>query len=141
MRVITIVIVSAVMMVGMLTISNAYEGEWRNPDRHGSQNWHGGIRERIREDHRRIEHGIERGSLTREEARYLGHELDSILDKIDWLRRDGRLNPREREMIHRDLDRLERNIRREKRDDDRRNWRGYERDRRDDDTIRFEFKL
>lgn len=142
-----IFIISAVMMVGMLTKSNAYEGEWRDPDRYGSQDRHGGrdwhksIRERIREDHRRIERGIERGSLTRHEARRLGSELDHIIDRIDWLRRDGRLNASEREVIHRDLDMLERDIRREKRDDDRRDWRGYERDRRDDDTIRFEFQL
>jgi len=139
MRVITILIINIVMMVGMLTVSNAFEGEWRNPDRNGSQEWHGNqdwhgsrdwhesIRERIRENHRRIERGIERGSLTRQEAKRLGGELDHILHKIDWLRRDGRLNAMEREVIHRDLDMLERDIRREKRDDDRRNWRGYER--------------
>lgn len=135
MRAITIFMISAVMMLGTLTVSNAYEGEWRDPDRQGSQDWRGGrdwhgtIRERIRENHRRIERGIERGSLTRREARRLGNELDHILDRIDWLRRDGRLNAYEREVIHRDLDMLERDIRREKRDDDRRYWRGYERER------------
>lgn len=148
MKAITVFIVGAFMMVGMSMTSNAYEGEWRNPDRPGSQewqgsrdwhrgpDWHGSIRERIREDHRRIERGFERGSLTRREARRLGAELDHILDKIDWLRRDGRLNRTEREVIHRDLDRLEREIRREKRDDDRRReW------REDDNTLRFEFNL
>ena len=142
MKAITVFIIGAFMMVGMSTTSNAYEGEWRNPDRPGSQewqgnrdwhrspDWHGSIRERIREDHRRIERGIERGSLTRREARRLGSELEHILDKIDWLRRDGRLNRTEREVIHRDLDRLEREIRREKRDDDRRReW------REDDNTL------
>lgn len=133
MRLITILIISAVMMVGMLTTGNAYEGEWRNPDHTGRQDWQGGrdwhesIRERIRESDRRIERGIERGSLTRKEARRLRGELGHIIDKIHWLRSDGRLNSMEREAIHRDLDMLERDIRREKRDDDRRNWRGYER--------------
>jgi len=147
MKAIIVFIIGAFMLVGMPTTGNAYEGEWRNPDRPGSQewhrspNWHGSIKDRIREDHRRIERGFERGSLTRREARRLGGELDHILDRIDWLRRDGRLNRTEREVIHRDLDRLEREIRREKRDDDRRDWRGYERERRDDDTLRFEFQL
>jgi hypothetical protein len=36
--------------------------------------------------------------------------------------RDGRLNFKERARIDEDLDRLERNIKREKRDDDRRRW-------------------
>lgn len=153
MKAITVLIIGAFMMVGMSSTGNAYEGEWRNPDLPGSRewqgspdwhrgpDWHESIRERIREDHRRIERGFERGSLTRREAGRLGSELDHILDKIDWLRRDGRLNRTEREVIHRDLDRLEREIRREKRDDDRRDWRGYERERRDDDILRFEFQL
>ncbi len=82
--------------------------------------WHGGIRARIQEDEQRIERGIEHGSLTRHEAIRLRNELGHILDKIDRMKEDGRLDGRERERINRDLDRLDRDIMREKRDDERR---------------------
>ena len=82
--------------------------------------WHGGIRSRIIEDQQRIERGIEHGSLTRHEARMLQRELGAILDKIDRMKADGRLDPREREIINRDLDRLDRDITREKRNEQRR---------------------
>ena len=82
--------------------------------------WHGGIRARIEEDQQRIERGIEHGSLTRHEAMQLRRELGSILDKIDRMKQDGRLDGWERERINRDLDRLDRDIMREKHDDERR---------------------
>ncbi len=84
--------------------------------------WHGGIRSRIHEDQQRIERGIERGSLTRHEAKRLQRELGHVLDKIDRMKQDGRLDHRERERINRDLDRLDRDITREKRDDERRRY-------------------
>ncbi len=84
----------------------------------GQKDWRGDIRARIREAKARIERGIEQGSLTRPEARRLHGELDGILDKIDRMKEDGHLSPRELEVINRDLDRLDRDIAREKRDDD-----------------------
>jgi hypothetical protein len=89
--------------------------------------WHGGIRARIYESRQKIERGIERGTLTRHEARRLNEELARVLDKIDRMKADGRLSPRERDKINQDLDRLDRDIAREKRDDDRR--RGDDRER------------
>ena len=82
--------------------------------------WHGGIRARIHKAKARIERGIERGALTRHEARRLNEELGSILDKIDRMKSDGRLDHREREKINDDLDRLDRDISREKHDNDNR---------------------
>lgn len=100
-----------VLVFGYTGISNAESGEW-----------HGSIRSRINEDYERIERGIERGSLTRHEAKMLKSELGGILNKIDRMRSDGHLSQREREVISRDLDRLDRDIRREKRDSERRRY-------------------
>jgi hypothetical protein len=83
-------------------------------------NWHNDIRARVDKAQRRIERGMENGSLTRHEARRLQQEFGAILDKIDAMSRDGRLDRRERASINRDLDRLEMDITREKRDDQRR---------------------
>jgi hypothetical protein len=83
-------------------------------------NWHGGIRGRIHEARQRIDRGIERGSLTRHEADRLMGELSGILERIDRMKADGHLSPREQEKISRDLDRLDRDIAREKNDDDTR---------------------
>ncbi len=102
-------VISAVMLFGLAAIGYAERGDW-----------HGGIRDRIREARQSIDRGIEHGKITRPEARKLNEELDSILAKIDRMRSDGRLDERERESINRDLDRLDRDIKREKRDDDRR---------------------
>ena len=82
------------------------------------EDWHGGIRFRVKEAKQEINRGIEKGSLTRHEAKQLNEELDSIIDKIDHMKRDGKLSQGEREKINNDLDRLERDIKREKRDDD-----------------------
>ncbi|MFA5354666.1 MAG: hypothetical protein WC291_10585 [Thermodesulfovibrionales bacterium] len=108
----------AVMLLGTFAISDAQRGDWR-----------GGIRARIHDARASIERGIDRGTLTRHEAGRLRGELDRILYRIDRMRSDGDLSPRERDRIHRDLSRLERHIRREKRDDDTR----WDRDRRDFD--------
>jgi uncharacterized membrane protein YebE (DUF533 family) len=117
-------VLSAVIVFAMATIGYAQPGDW-----------HGGIRDRIREAKQSIERGIEKGKLTRQESRKLNEELEGIQANIDRMKSDGRLDEREREKINSDLDRLERDIRREKRDDDRRgegeggNWHGGIRDR------------
>jgi ribosomal protein S20 len=82
--------------------------------------WRGGIRTRIQDSKQKIEQGIERGTLNRQEARKLNKELGKILYKIDRMKADGRISPKEREKINRDLDRLDRDIFKEKRDDNRR---------------------
>jgi len=124
MKKVLFVFMCAVMLFGFAAIGYAERGDW-----------HGGIRDRIREAKQSIDRGIEHGKITRQEARKLNEELDSILAKVDRMRSDGRLDERERESINRDLDRLERDIKREKRDDDRRgdgdrrDWHGGIRDR------------
>ena len=109
MKKLILAVLFTVMMCGTAATSHAERGEWR-----------GGIRSRINTEYQRIERGIERGSLTRHEARRLKGELDRIIYKIDRMKDDGYLSPRERDIIDRDLDRLHRDISREKRDDDRR---------------------
>jgi hypothetical protein len=98
----------AIMLFATVVTSYAERGDWR-----------GGIRSRIIEDQQRIERGVEHGSLTRHEARMLQRELGGILDKIDRMKSDGYLDPREREIINRNLDRLDRDITREKRNEQR----------------------
>jgi polyhydroxyalkanoate synthesis regulator phasin len=78
--------------------------------------WRGGIRSRIQDAKLKIDQGIERGTLNRHEARKLNKELGQILNKIDRMKADGRLSQGERERINRNLDRLDRDIAREKRD-------------------------
>ena len=68
----------------------------------------------------RIERGIKTGDLTRDEARKLRDEMREIKRREDRMRTDGRLSDRERAKLHEDLDRLDRHITREKRDDQRR---------------------
>jgi uncharacterized coiled-coil DUF342 family protein len=109
MKKLLLAVLFTVMMFGTIVTSHAYEGDWR-----------GGIRTRIDTEYERIERGIERGTLTRHEARSLKEELDAILDKIEHLRSDGHLSRRERDEINHDLDRLHMDISREKRDDDHR---------------------
>jgi phage gp16-like protein len=84
------------------------------------QDWRGGIRSRIQESKQKIIQGVERGTLNRQEARMLNKELGKILYKIDRMKADGRISQKERERINRDLDRLDRQIFKEKRNDDRR---------------------
>ncbi|HBA71315.1 MAG TPA: hypothetical protein DCZ63_03720 [Geobacter sp.] len=84
------------------------------------QDWRGGIRSRIQESKQKIQQGVERGSLNRQEARKLNKELGKILYKIDRMKADGRISPKEREKINRNLDRLDRDIFKEKHDDNRR---------------------
>ena len=79
--------------------------------------WRGGIRSRIEQAKIKIDRGVERRTLNRYEARKLKRELGQILNKIDHMKSDGRLSRGERENINRDLDRLDRAIARDKRND------------------------
>jgi hypothetical protein len=78
--------------------------------------WRGGIRARIQDAKQRIDQGIGRGTLDRREARRLNKELGRVLYKIDRMKSDGRLSQGERNRINSNLDRLDRDIAREKRD-------------------------
>jgi hypothetical protein len=99
----------AAMLLGTVVMGYAQRGDWR-----------GDIRARIHDAKERIERGINQGLITRHEARSLHGELDGILHKIDRMKSDGHLSPKERDSINRDIERLNRRITREKRDDDRR---------------------
>ena len=118
MKKVLFAVMCAVMLFGMVAIGSAERVDWR-----------GGIRTRIHDARESIERGIKRGTLTKHEARGLREELDGILNKIDRMKEDGHLSPREREKINRDLDRLDRHIAREKHNDDTR--------RRDDDRRHY----
>ena len=120
MKKVLFAVMCAVMLFGMIAIGYAEREDWR-----------GGIRTRIHEAKQRIEQGIEKGSLTRHEAKKLHKELDRILHKIDRMKEDGHLSPKEREKINHDLDKLDRDITKEKHDDDTK--RGDDNHRRGDD--------
>ncbi len=109
MKKIIFTVICAVMLLGSVTIGYADREDWR-----------GGIRTRIQEAHKRIDRGVDQGTLTRQEEKSLRGELNGILRKIDRMKDDGRLNPKERDIIHRDLERLNKHITREKRDNDTR---------------------
>lgn len=79
--------------------------------------WRGGIRSRIQASKQKIGQGVDQGTLNRREARRLNKELGRILNKIDRMKSDGRLSQGERDNINRDLDRLDRDIFKEKHDD------------------------
>jgi predicted nuclease with TOPRIM domain len=95
----------AVMMFGTLATGYADQGDWR-----------GGIRSRIQEARQKIDGGIAAGTLDRREAGRLNGELGSILDKIERLKSDGQFTQGERDQVKNDLDRLDRDIFREKHD-------------------------
>ena len=109
MKKVLFAVMCAVMLFGMVAIGYAEREDWR-----------GGIRTRIHEAKQRIEQGIEKGSLTRHEAKKLHKEFDKILHKIDRMKEDGHLSRKEREKINHDLDKLDRDITKEKRDDTKR---------------------
>ena len=70
--------------------------------------------------HRRIEHGIRSGQLTREEAHRLKEEFRRVLNDERRMASDGHLDHRERERLNHELDRLERHISYLKHNDERR---------------------
>ena len=78
------------------------------------------VHERVEHMEARIERGIKSGDLTRREADGLRKELREIKQRERRMRDDGRLSERERNALHADLDRLDRHITREKRDDQQR---------------------
>jgi len=123
MKKVLFAVMCAVMLFGMIAIGYAEREDWR-----------GGIRARIHDAKQRIDQGIEKGSLTRPEATKLNRELDGILQKIDRMKEDG-LSQMEREKINHDLDRLDRDIIKEKRDDD---WHGGIRARIQDAKLKIE---
>ena len=105
MKRVLMAVICTVFVFGTITAGYAEQGDWR-----------GGIRSRIQESQQKIDQGIERGSLNRNEADKLKAELGAILNKIDRMKADGYLNPGERDNINRDLDRLDRDIFKEKHD-------------------------
>ncbi len=107
MKKVMFALMCAVMLFSMIAIGNSEREDYR-----------GGIRTRIQAAKQRIEQGIKNRSLTSSEAKKLKGELDGILHKIDRMKDDKQINQSEREKINSDLDRLDRDIAKEKRDDD-----------------------
>ena len=108
-KLICAVICAVVMVFGTMAISYADERD--------------DIRARISSAKQNIQRGIQQGTITKHESAKLHNELDGILNKINRMKQGG-LNHRERDQINRDLDRLDRDIYRDKHDGDTRQNRG-----------------
>ena len=67
----------------------------------------------------RIQRGIDDGRITDAEARRLHRELRDVEAKERAFRSDGRMSGREEAELNRDLDRLNDNVRRQMRDEQR----------------------
>lgn len=101
----------------------------RYDDRRGyGKRYDNPIDEMQRDIRREIEVGIRRGTITRNEARRLNRELDQIERREDRYFDDGFMSRREFNDLARDLTQLNREVHRQKRDDDR----SYQRGRYDD---------
>jgi len=105
MKKVFLAVICAVFVFGTIATGHAEQGDWR-----------GGIRSRIQVSKQKIVQGIERGTLNRHEADKLNAELSTILNKIDRMKADGYLSQGERDNIKNDLDRLDRDIFKEKHD-------------------------
>lgn len=77
------------------------------------------IEQRIVVLDQRIDLGLRNGVLTRDEGRRLRLELQKVKEETLRLRREGRMTLREKDRLNTDLDRLEKRIVHEARDDDR----------------------
>lgn len=78
------------------------------------------IHDRINFMEQRIDRGVRSGELTRHEAGKLRKELGAIRQRERRMREDGRLSPRERDALQGRLDRLDRQIKVERRDGEHR---------------------
>jgi polyhydroxyalkanoate synthesis regulator phasin len=105
MKKVMLAVICAVFVFGSIATGYAEPGDWR-----------GGIRSRIQDSKQKIKQGIDRGTLNRYEADKLNAELGTILNKIDRMKADGYLSQGERDNINNDLNRLDRDIFKEKHD-------------------------
>jgi septal ring factor EnvC (AmiA/AmiB activator) len=105
MKKVMLAVICAVFVFGSIATGYAEPGDWR-----------GGIRSRIQDSQQKIVQGVDRGTLNRHEADKLNAELGAILNKIDRMKADGHLSHGERDNINNDLNRLDRDIFKEKHD-------------------------
>jgi len=85
------------------------------PEAHAQRPGEWEIHSRIQQAQERINHNAARGNLSRHDARRLEKELNEIRHTEARMRKDGRLDRREREVLDHKLDRLNKEINLEKR--------------------------
>ena len=85
--------------------------------------WQMGVRTRIERARSDADFGFRKGVLSEHEAQSLQRQLDDLLTRVAHMQSDGYLSHSERDRINEELVSLERYIRRERHDDDRRRWR------------------
>ena len=108
MKKITIVLAALVMMLAVQTAT-------AHP--HGKKQVH-----KQYNQHKRIQHGVRSGTLTRPEAKMLRGQQAKVRHYKQMAMADGRITPRERQLINRTQMNASRNIYRQKHDGQVRRW-------------------
>jgi hypothetical protein len=85
--------------------------------------WQVDVRTRIERARSDADFSFRKGVLSEHEVQSLQRQLDDLLTRVAHMQRDGYLSHTERDRINEELVPLERYIRRERYDDDRRRWR------------------
>jgi len=75
---------------------------------------------KIDEENEKIDRGVDRGDISKRDARRFKDDLNDILDKIDRMKKEGQISQREKDGIEDDIDKLDRKIFRERREDKKR---------------------
>lgn len=105
--------IAAALTVAVLGAAAALLGNTPQAFAQAPSTWE--IHSRIEAAHERINRNFDRGALSRHDAKRLRDELNAIRDTEARMRQDGRLDRREREILDRKLDRLNKEISAEKR--------------------------
>ena len=115
----SLIVLLAAFVLGFATLSYAQGRDQGGRNTHESQGIQG-IDQRIRNAHAGIDRGIETGALTREEAKRLKSQLNSVRDDEAKMKADGRLTYQERQRLEKELNRLEKHISQLKYNDNKR---------------------
>ena len=104
-----------------------------NPNGHGyNNNYGGGIEQRLDQLRQRLQSGIQRGSISRQEAVYLRDGVRQVTRLERQYSRDG-LNRQERRFLQDRVEQIQRQIQAAERNRDGRDWRDGRDDRNDGD--------
>lgn len=82
--------------------------------------WLKAMQSKIDAENQKVDRGVDRGDISKRDARRFKDDLNDILDKMDRMRKEGQISQREKDGIEDDIDRLDRKISREGREERRR---------------------
>ena len=104
------VVVLCAALLPSISYAQRPEGFNQRPGQGINQRQGQGINQRQLQHLRRIEDGVMRGDLTRQEARQLLQRERELRRKKQWYASDGRLTLEERRELHQDLEAISREI-------------------------------